>query len=181
MPALADSRSVEIQARRSRTAKASRISRYAVKSRCACEWGGWGRLSVDGPGQHNPDRSEGPWSRVVYAARMAVLDRAGGLRHRAEDPCCRGEARRMEANLDRATGMLGASLTETRSGQALSDMPALEPYWGKPAVRNLRGDDGNVGIIRSPVRAIVLPDLPPRASGCLQLHDIARSSTRSVL
>ena len=26
--------------RRSRTAKASRISRRAVKSRCACEWGG---------------------------------------------------------------------------------------------------------------------------------------------
>ena len=47
--------------RRSRTAKASRISRVAVKSRCACEWGGWGRLSDDGPGQHNPDLSEGPW------------------------------------------------------------------------------------------------------------------------
>src|SRR5215471_12679723 len=31
--------------RRSRTAKASRISRRAVKSRCAREWGGWGRLS----------------------------------------------------------------------------------------------------------------------------------------
>src|SRR5215831_7092649 len=31
--------------RRSRTAKASRISRFAAKSRCACEWGGWGRLS----------------------------------------------------------------------------------------------------------------------------------------
>jgi excisionase family DNA binding protein len=43
-------------------------------------------------------------------------------------------------------------------GKAPSDKPALEPYWGKPAVRNLRGDDGNVGIIRSPVRAIVLPD-----------------------
>jgi hypothetical protein len=43
-----------------------------------------------------------------------------------------------------------AWLTETRLD--------LEPYWGKPAVRNLRGDDGNVGIIRSPVRAIVLPD-----------------------
>ena len=27
----------------SRTAKASRISRKAAKSRCACEWGGWGR------------------------------------------------------------------------------------------------------------------------------------------
>jgi hypothetical protein len=47
--------------RRSRTAKASRISRHAVKVRCACEWGGWGRLSDDGPGQNNPDPSEGPW------------------------------------------------------------------------------------------------------------------------
>src|SRR5215468_10226083 len=37
-------------------------------------------------------------------------------------------------------------------------MPALKPYWGKPAVRNFRGDDGNGGIIRSPQRAIVLPD-----------------------
>ena len=66
--------------------------------------------------------------------------------------------RRTEANLLHATGMLGASLTEARSGKALSDRPALEPYWGKPAVRNLRGDDGNGGIIRSPIRAIVLPD-----------------------
>src|SRR5215469_5339671 len=29
------------------------------------------------------------------------------------------------------TGMLGASLTEVRSGTALSDRPALEPYRGK--------------------------------------------------
>ena len=42
-------------------------------------------------------------------------------------------------------------------------MPAFQPYWGKPAVRNDRGDDGNVGIIRSPVRAIVLPDWEPWA------------------
>ena len=27
------------------TARASRISRSAAKSRCACEWGGWGRIS----------------------------------------------------------------------------------------------------------------------------------------
>jgi hypothetical protein len=47
--------------RRSRTAKASRISRRAVKSRCAREWDGWGRLSNDGPGHYNPDPSEGPW------------------------------------------------------------------------------------------------------------------------
>src|SRR6516225_12367015 len=34
--------------RRSRTAEASHISRRAVQLRCAREWGGWGRLSVDG-------------------------------------------------------------------------------------------------------------------------------------
>src|SRR6516165_11395644 len=47
--------------RRSRTAKALRISRYAVKSQCARGWGGWGRLSDDSSRQHNSDRSEDPW------------------------------------------------------------------------------------------------------------------------
>jgi hypothetical protein len=44
-----------------------------------------------------------------------------------------------------------------------SDIPALKPYWGKPAVRNFRGDHGDVGIMRSPVRAMVLPG---SGSGC---------------
>ena len=44
------------------------------------------------------------------------------------------------------------------AGKAPSDRPALKPYRGKPAVRNFRGGDGNVGIIRSPIRAIALPD-----------------------
>jgi hypothetical protein len=88
---------------------------------------------------------------------MAVLHRAGDS----------GSVRRVHAaaectkdggKLDLATGMLGASLTEARPGKALSDRPAFEPYRGKPAVRHLRGDEGNVGIIRSPVRAFVLPD-----------------------
>ena len=35
-------------------------------------------------------------------------------------------------------------------------------YRGKPAVRNDRGDRGNVGIIRSPVRASILPDCGAR-------------------
>jgi hypothetical protein len=60
--------------RRSRTAKASRISRLAVKSRCAREWGGWGRLSDDGPGHYNPDPSEGPWGGGVMTSK-AVRDR----------------------------------------------------------------------------------------------------------
>jgi hypothetical protein len=60
------------------TAKAPRITSTAGKSRRACERGGWGRLSVDGPGQNNPDRSEGPWGRAAQAAQMAAS-------HRAED------------------------------------------------------------------------------------------------
>src|SRR4051795_671005 len=44
------------------------------------------------------------------------------------------------------------------SGKAPPDRPAFQPHWGKPAVRNERGDRGNVGIIRSPVRASILPD-----------------------
>ena len=56
-------------------------------------------------------------------------------------------------------GMPGAGLTLPPLRQAPSEMLALKPYWGKPTVRDFRGDDGNVGIIRSPVRATVLPDL----------------------
>src|SRR6516162_5637611 len=64
--------------RRSRTAKASRISRYAAKSRCAREWGGWGRLSGDGSGHDNPNRSEGPWG--MWRHLMAARNRAGSVR-----------------------------------------------------------------------------------------------------
>ena len=80
---------------------------------------------------------------------------------------CEWRARRMEANRGLVPGMPGAGLTGRNFGKALSETPALEPYWGKPAVRNLREDNGNVGIIRSPVRAIVLPDLsPPSMNRC---------------
>jgi len=60
-----------------------------------------------------------------------------------------------------AKGMLGASLTGASEGKALSERPAFQPYWGKPAVRNDRGGGGNVGIIRSPVRATTSPDKSP--------------------
>jgi hypothetical protein len=67
--------------RRARTARASRISRRAAKSRCACEWGGWGRISVDGPRQNNSDRSEDPWGRAAKSARTAVLKARHVPRH----------------------------------------------------------------------------------------------------
>jgi hypothetical protein len=44
------------------------------------------------------------------------------------------------------------------SGKAPSDKPTFQPYRGKPAVRNDREGRGNVGIIRSPIRASILPD-----------------------
>lgn len=47
------------------TAKAPPITCRAGKLRRAGEWGGWGRISDDGPGQHNPDRSEGPWGKAA--------------------------------------------------------------------------------------------------------------------
>jgi hypothetical protein len=62
--------------------------------------------------------------------------------------------------------MSGAGLTKRLIRKALSDMLAFKPYWGKPTVRDFRGGDGNVGIIRSPVRAIVLPDRERRAGRC---------------
>jgi hypothetical protein len=71
--------------RRSRTAKASRISCYAAKSRCACEWGGWGRLSDDGPGQNNPDPSEDPLGRRTTHPPRRYID-ARPTRHSAGSP-----------------------------------------------------------------------------------------------
>jgi hypothetical protein len=127
------------------TAKASRISRETVKSGCAREWGGWGRVSEDGPGHYNPDRSEGPWGRAEGTARTEVFVSASSLTQSRESRW-QQRARRAMAN--------------QLPGKAAPDIPALKPYRGKPAVRNFREDDGNVGIIRSPVRAIVLPDSP---------------------
>jgi hypothetical protein len=73
--------------RRSRTAKASRLSRHAVKSRCACEWGGWGRLSDDGSGQNNPDLSEGPWGGglVTHYGGARSSARPGAVRDNRRD------------------------------------------------------------------------------------------------
>ena len=65
--------------RRSRTAKASRINRHAAKSRCAREWGGWGRLSDDGPGQHNPVPSEDPWGSGETTSWRCTIGSAARL------------------------------------------------------------------------------------------------------
>src|SRR6202035_2950635 len=60
--------------------------------------------------------------------------------------------------LDGGQRMPGAGLSCRRSRKAPLGKPTFQPYWGKPAVRNDRGDRGNVGIIRRPIRASILPD-----------------------
>jgi hypothetical protein len=56
------------------------------------------------------------------------------------------------------TANAGSRLKQLIIGKAPLGKPALQPYWGKPAVRNDRANRGNVGIIRSPIRASILPD-----------------------
>jgi hypothetical protein len=82
---------------------------------------------------------------------MVVLERTAAPTQSGERKAESGEHEgRMQTGKARDVG--------AARGKAPVDKPALKPYWGKPAVRNFRGDDGNVGIMRSPVRAIVLPD-----------------------
>ena len=100
---------------------------------------------------------------------MAVLKRATFLRHSTENPTVEAESTK--------DGRKPGAVTNSRlDGKALSEMLALKPERGKPAFRNFRGGDGNVGIIRSPVRAIALPDyllpshgLASRKSNCREL------------
>ena len=142
--------------RRSRTAKALRISRHAVKSRCARGWGGWGRLSDDGSRQHNSDQSEDPWGgglpHLHGGARSSA--RPDTVReYRRATRCAKGGHK---PNISQC--MPGAGLSRLVCGKVPPYMPAFQPYRGKPAVRNDREGRGNVGIIRSPVRASTLPD-----------------------
>jgi hypothetical protein len=136
--------------RRSRTAKASRISRKVGEIAMCQRVGRMGLISVDGPGPPN------------LTMRCA------------KGRCKPGVHRRMP----------GAGLSDGCSGKALSEMPAFQPYWGKPAVRNDRGDSGNVGIIRSPLRATVLPDCGGRSVMIVPTatigHEFARSLVTSI-
>src|SRR6201997_5035211 len=69
--------------------------------------------------------------------------------------------------LDGGRRMPGAGLSRRSPRKAPPGKPAFQPYWGKPAVRNDRGDRGNVGIIRSPIRASILPDQLRHPAMCI--------------
>src|SRR4051812_35552124 len=80
--------------------------------------------------------------------------RPGAVRDNRPDP----EVHEGRRQTGRQQAHAGSRLKPLTSGKAPPDRPAFQPYWGKPAVQNERGDRGNVGIIRSPVRASILPD-----------------------
>jgi hypothetical protein len=85
--------------------------------------------------------------------------------------------------LDEGQRMPGAGLSCRRSRKAPLGKPAFQPYWGKPAVWNDREDRGNVGIIRSPVRASILPDYSTGPDGISPTHrqlDPKRHSRRLI-
>jgi hypothetical protein len=141
--------------RRSRTAKALGISRTAAKSERACEWDGWGRLSDDGLGQNNPNRSEDPWGAGCPRPDFAVS--VGPPFPDSELEVNGWSADTKDGDkLDVDIAYAGSELKRLVPRKVPSDTHTFQPYWGKPAVRNDRGDRGNVGIIRSPVRATIL-------------------------
>jgi len=136
-----------------------------------------GLISADGSGQKNPNRSESPWGGVEPYSKAAQNEESSA-RHRTGKPnltlsCAKGRRKPGVHRRMPATG-----LSDWCSGKALSDMPAFQPYWGKPAVRNDRGDGGNVGIIRSPLRATVLPDYRKGSSESILASSLAGDIVR---
>ena len=119
--------------RRSRTAKASRISRHAAKSGRAREWGGWGRLSDDGPGQHNPDPSEDPWGGGLPNLHGGALTRNRPDTER-DDRCCyvmregRTQTKRLAAHAGSRLKPTSASGRPRLTGQPSSRTGENPPY-----------------------------------------------------
>src|SRR6266851_860919 len=98
--------------------------------------------------------------RTRTGARAPGVERQKPFERRCSSaqrpPAQNGDPTR-EARSTKDAGKLLDARVASR-GKALSEQPALKPYWGKPAVRNFREGNGNVGIIRSPLRAFALPD-----------------------
>src|SRR5712691_4680598 len=109
------------------------------------------RDSITRTGARTPGAEDYPTSKAAHGC--ASLPTQRGITEVAST-CAKG---RHKPNISRC--MPGAGLSRPMRGKVLSYMPAFQPYRGKPAVRNDREGRGNVGIMRSPVRASTLPDL----------------------
>src|SRR5262249_43787356 len=108
------------------------------------------RDSITRTGARTPGAEDSPTPRAAHDPVLSPTQR--GITEVAST-CAKG---RYKPNISRC--MSGAGLSRRMRGKVLPYMPAFQPYRGKPAVRNDREGRGNVGIIRSPVRASTLPD-----------------------
>lgn len=154
--------------RRSRTAKASPISQE-VKWRCARRRGRWGRISEDGPGQYNPDPSEDPWGNARDRVKSGAIEPKDRLRGWASwRQRTKGRSKPSQTEC-----MPGGGLSLEQRGKARSEKLVLKPYWGKPAVRNFRGGDGNVVMgaeLRPTSKAVEKPSDPNARAIALPDH-----------
>ena len=104
------------------------------KSTDALERDGSGRSSDDARGQHNPSGAKDPWVRVALK----------GWRSRTRNGLTRsgltGTSRARSQQERRCSQTAATAAGRAALNHARAD---LKPYWGKPAVRNFRGDAGN--------------------------------------
>ena len=96
---------------------------------------------MEGPGQDNPDRSEGLWGRATAPEPGCFTGRLSPDTEPGTQVVTEGTKAGCKPN--EARGMPGAGLTRASQGKALAETLALKPSWGKLAVRNFRGGDGN--------------------------------------
>jgi hypothetical protein len=84
-------------------------------------------VSDDPAGQYNPQASQGPLGGCVRTDRASTPARCGA--------CPLGYSERDRKELGRHISLKRRRLPSTTR---------LKPYWGKPAVRNFREEEGNV-------------------------------------
>src|SRR6516162_7899540 len=93
----------------SRTAKASLISRSAVKLRCARKWDTFARLSDDGPRQDNSNGSEDPWGGGVITLQGGA--QSSTRPDTVRDNRCRYEVHEGRMQMEHRKRMPGAGLS----------------------------------------------------------------------
>jgi hypothetical protein len=154
--------------RRSRTAKALRISRHAVKSQCARGWGGWGRLSDDGPRQHNLDQSEGPWGGGLPHLHGGARSSGRPDTERANQTATRCAKGRHKPHI--SSRMPGAGLSGWVAGRCC---PKCRPS-SRTGENPPCGMIGRVEETTASFEARVAPRLYPTAGGARQLASLPR-------
>jgi len=126
---------------RSPRGKADRM-RQGPKSMGALERDGSGRTSEDARGQHNRGRAKDPWGAWLRSHGDNGPDMPIGQPEQARI-ATRSEGESKPDTTRRSPDLAEAS-DEVRGRLSLTaGHAAFKPYWGKPAVRNFRGDAGN--------------------------------------